>query len=1203
MSSLDGGRIAARGFQYQYLRTLEALLSALDRAEVEQCRIEGPPPGTSTAAVDVVDFDLVNRDGECLLAAQVKSSTPGRRISAPEAFTILATMVTKCNAVAYELITAAVPDSKCRSLSAALKSGQQDPVELMSSLAQLLAQAPTARSLLQTLSADEVERLGRCRIVTDLRDETALRGDLHDQLRKRRTRHQAGLGERSAGLILGYLTSEVLRRAATPQEACWSITDFEHEVLIGDDVLIRAAGHKDWGVVYGTMAPIPDVGRPSLLSEVTAALGPTSNASRGDLKCCVLTGLSGIGKSSTAAAYIAERADQYDLIFWADASTTESLTASFLRLWWHLHRQPADSQDAPDTSFLREKVHELLRALPGRWLLVFDDAFVDTIDAWIPRLGRGDVLITSIDDAGWMRLGRQVSMDRMSTDQACELITRRMALIDEDVEQHRDVLVSLAEALEGWPLAIELACGYLHSCGIPTDRIDRYRHSLLSRALNDRFSVPRGYPRTLVAAVHLSLDRLVQLLAGQQLLSQQVREVLGYLTNFASQRIPIHLAAVSAFIDPEDVPAEPLPTGIDEEYLPLREIFRALVKVSFVRFAEPLAPLSDRHPPGIDDTISMNSVLQQILRQHYEHAPGSTKALSRCAFHTNRWLYIAMEIEHADRSWEIAQHAAAVTEHARRRNVKDNYTALLLGNLAGFKQRQGDLEEAADLLKCELAWLDEIEAPNEVLQIQTRIQLAHVFQRGELPGEVNQIVQLLNPVLTYVQRIREEESNRNAAAVLTAEAAAVLEELRLRHGSNPDVVHLHDAFNALSSTLPSPSKVAEMARARQVGRLINAGQFEAAEHAAREALASYGEIWAGHHVEVQRILIESLATQRRWREAEAEFDRFLSHTGPRSMHRFSEQLLLHNAGMCCALAWTLTDDEAASHLLNRMVGEIDVEALSRQVSPVDRTRYTLLRAVAAAGRGDVPAASELMNQIGSHSLHKETDDETPWQDLRRHFVERLLRSASRSASIAMHDNYQTKADELLGKLPPGWQRDADLIRILERSDVHARLGLSTEPPFDAFGFAAQRLPGPAGGSIALAVVEPKHMLAVGTPAEGPALELQIHRVCSSGFRLVTPEAFSIPTPPGWHLRHHRNRFILVDSTGTVHARAQIKLPQKWRNAAHGNRRVLVLYGFGFELGNLTRSHEAFASTQAFYERFCAAADRGLLAAALVPWKL
>ncbi|MER5435871.1 ATP-binding protein [Streptomyces sp. NPDC002588] len=1197
MSNLDGGRVAARGFQYQYLRTLEALLAAWGRPDVDGCRIEGPAPENTAPAVDVVDFDLVDRQGECLVAAQVKSAAPGRRSSAPEAFAVLAAMVTKSDAKAYELITTAVPDAKCRLLAATLAGRSQKPEELRVSVAQLLGHAPRAIARLQALSAEEVERLGRSRIVFDSREEAVLRRDLHDQLRQRRTQHRAGLGERSAGLILGYLTAEVLRRAATSQEAFWSISDFTNAVLVEDDVLIRALGRKDWAAVYGPVTPVPDIVRPALLAKVADALTPADSAP-GDVRSCVVTGLSGIGKSSTAAAYVAEHADTYDLIFWADASTTESLTASFRRLCGHLHGQ-LDAQSARSADHLREQVHELLSSLPGRWLIVLDDAFADIVSPWIPRLGRGDVLITSIDNAGWTWARHRVSVDRMSTDQACELMTRRLALTDSDAERHRQGLATLAEALDGWPLAIELACGYLKSCAIPVNRIDQYRHALLSRALDDRFSIPHGYPRTLVAAVDLSLARLIRLLAGDQQLSRQVREVLGYLTNFAPQRIPIHLAAVSAFFSPEDVPTTPLSTAVDESNVPLREIFRALVKVSFVRYTEPLAPLSTKSPVGIDDTVSMNAVLQEILRQYYEKAPGSKEALSRCAFHTDRWLYISMEISHADRSWELAQHAAALAAHARRRDVKDNHTAVLLGNLAGFKKLQGEVREAIELLALELAWLDEIEEPNEVLQAQTRIQLAHAHQIAELPGEADEALRLLTPVLAYIEHIRQEESARNAAAVLTAEAAAILEELLRRHASNERLVHLYRAFTTLSGTLPTPSTVAEMAQARTVGRLIEAGETEAAERAAREALASYGDDWTGNSAEVQRILIEALSAQRRWQEAETEFESFLARTRPRSLHRFAEQMLVHNVGLTCALAWVVAGDEAAAALLNRIVSEIDVDALSKQVPLVERTRYTLLKAVAAASRNDTSTFETLMHELGAHPLDKETNEEMPWEDL----LHRLIGRLRHIASTTVHENLQLHGEELLQALPPGWQRHPNLARALERSDVSIRLALSSESPFDVLGHDALPTAGAVGKhrSLALAIMEPTHMLAIGT-ANSLSLELQVHRICSSGFRLVVPEAFTVPTPAGWQLRRRRGQLTLKDSAGILRARARIRPQQKWLDAADRHRRVLVLYGFGFDLNNPAQQNEAFASRQAFYSRLNLTTARHLLAAGLVPWK-
>ncbi|WP_432194273.1 hypothetical protein [Streptomyces sp. bgisy027] len=73
------------------------------------------------------DFDLVDNDGDCLLAAQVKSASPGRRVSAPDAFTILAELVSKVEAERYELITAALPDRICRALATILNAPPADP--------------------------------------------------------------------------------------------------------------------------------------------------------------------------------------------------------------------------------------------------------------------------------------------------------------------------------------------------------------------------------------------------------------------------------------------------------------------------------------------------------------------------------------------------------------------------------------------------------------------------------------------------------------------------------------------------------------------------------------------------------------------------------------------------------------------------------------------------------------------------------------------------------------------------------------------------------------------------------------------------------------------------------------------------------------------------------------------------------------------
>ncbi|NEE32392.1 hypothetical protein G3M53_43960, partial [Streptomyces sp. SID7982] len=706
MVRMDGGRVAARGFQYQYLRTLEAMLTASDQERVHGCRIEGPTDTTSVSAVDVVDFDLVDRDGDCLFAAQVKSASPGRQVSAPDAFTILAELVCKVEAERYELITAALPDRNCRALAAILDAPPDGPGQLRSQLAQLLQRASSAMARLTALSEQDLERLTRARLVVDAREVEGIRRNLHERLRERRGRHRAGLGSRSAGLITGHLVAEIMRRAADPSQAYWSIADFTDAALVEDDVLVRALGRQDWGSVFGPLAPVPDVPRPVVLAEIAEALAPSDPRER-SVNSCVLSGLSGIGKSSAAAAYVAAHADRYDLVLWAKAETEETLTGSFRRIWGHLNGHTDDGPPSASTSYLREQVHELLAALPGRWLLVFDDATPAGVDEWIPRLGRGDVLFTSIDSAGWHAVPG-VALSRMDHAQALELLTRRLRLDDVTAAAWREDLDALAEALEGWPLAIELACGYMRTCEIPVERLEHFRTLLLNRALADKRSKPSGYPRTLAATVELSLDRLAHNTAddGGEL-PNQVSEVLGFLCHFAAQRIPVHLAMACAFIPPNIVPAGKEAVVLDEAIVPVREIIRALIQVSFLRYDEPLVSRFSEFA-GSDDTVSMNTVLQHLLRQHLTQGAPVDTALSRGAFHTARWLGAALEFDDGDLAWEIAPHAAALAGHVQDSEVKDNHTAHLLGNLAGFEYIQGRMDQAMRLLHLELDWLEDL---------------------------------------------------------------------------------------------------------------------------------------------------------------------------------------------------------------------------------------------------------------------------------------------------------------------------------------------------------------------------------------------------------------------------------------------------------------------------------------------------------------
>ncbi|MDB6084375.1 MAG: hypothetical protein JWN43_2256 [Gammaproteobacteria bacterium] len=500
---VDGGRVAARGFQYQYLRTLESMLAVVNDPQIASVRVEGPPDHSGQA--DVVDFDLVDIDGRCRLAVQVKSKAPGATVGAAEAFGVLTHLVSGADALSFQLLTNGRPASTAHELAVAL-SAQDEPARLRDRLAEILASAPARLAELRALEPAQIERLTRCRVLFDARDDAEIREALREKLRVYRNRARAGLGQRSAGLLTGYLVSEILRRAADGSEASFTVEELRSHLLVDADVLARLGGVRDWGVVIGPMPSVPDVERPALLRRLVEALdGPRDDGARR----AALVGPSGIGKSSLAASYVADRADSYDLIFWVDGESDDSLLTSFRRITDFLH--PGDREEryrAPAVQ-VRQDVHIELSRLTGRWAIVFDNVgYQRQAEPWIPRMGQGDVIVTSIDSTARHGAAAVIDVGAMDQPEAIELLGRRLRLDGHDRQRYIGELRRLAKGLSYWPLALELAAGYLDSCGIRLDDVDHYLDQLKVRSLADPDSLPPDYPRTLAAALWLCMEQL-----------------------------------------------------------------------------------------------------------------------------------------------------------------------------------------------------------------------------------------------------------------------------------------------------------------------------------------------------------------------------------------------------------------------------------------------------------------------------------------------------------------------------------------------------------------------------------------------------------------------------------------------------------------------------------------------------------------------
>ncbi|MEV0325603.1 hypothetical protein AB0H63_04015 [Micromonospora echinospora] len=978
----DGGRIAARGLRYQYLRTLEAMLDALEDQTVTAVRIEGPH---GIDQVNAVDFDVVTNTDQVLLAAQVKSVAPGGTVSAATAFGQLVQLVCEHDAQHYQLLTNAIPDLSGQRLGTVLASAAP-PGELRKALMDLLAKAPARRVQLTAFTDEQLQRLSRARIVFDLRDVSELREALHERIRTYRNNQREGLGVQSAGILTRALTAEVFDRAAEAVESVFTMDRFRELLVVDGSALALATGARDWGVVVGTMPPIPDIARPDLLQPLVAALRQTD---RRQPARAVLTGPSGIGKSSLAAAYLADRADTYDVIFWVDGETPFTLLAAFQQISAYLRTGSSDGASSSMEATLRREVHTELSRFPGRWALVIDNVSDPRLaQSWAPATGDGHVILTTVDATARYRSATVIGVGAMTDEQATTLLGSRFGLPPTGglpLDQ-RATLRRLANALGNYPLALELAAGYLDSLGLGLTDAEMYLERLKIRSLADEQSIPADYPRTLVAAVSLCLERLntrARNHSGQA--AHLALGMIGYAAYLASRQLPVHLLAAAVVIDPVSTGHPMGPLVADPAEYPVDEATRELRRFSLVAYDADLPQETDPLRVGSGRTITVNAVIQDVLRASIPVHDGTPDAFDQLANHVERWHTAAVELNLLHRAAVLFSHASTLAQHLVHAGFGSERIALLFGNLAGAYRARGDATTAERLLRLEIDVLRQAPEPNELLLVQAELTLIEfaAHDAGDAPINVNTVVDFLEHTLSFAKKVAEQFPD--AAVRLLYQASNLLETPRLLAVDDLRLHQIKAACDDLLAALGPSAYTTALDAVSAANVALSSGEPHRAEQLCRAALDP-GLLTGQPELFGRRLLIEALAAQHRWTDAAGEFDNVKSAFGPSVVHHDVVSDLVHNVGMHCALSMLLTADEAATGLLAAVVTWPVVRAAQGHVTDEYGARLRLLTAINDLANGDQAAAEDF---LFTHSPTELADDPTErrgwltlWQQLR-----------------------------------------------------------------------------------------------------------------------------------------------------------------------------------------------------------------------------
>jgi tetratricopeptide (TPR) repeat protein len=230
-------------------------------------------------------------------------------------------------------------------------------------------------------------------------------------------------------------------------------------------------------------------GRAGLLAQLEAALQPGKRT-----VVQAVTGMGGIGKTTTAIEYAHRHHDEFDIAWWVPAEDPALLPQRLAEL--ALALELTGVTDPAGVGAAR-----LLGALAGRgrWLVVFDNAEDPrALSRWLPE-GPGQVLITSRNPA-WRGIAATVGVREFTRSESIALLCRLAPDLTE-VEADR-----VAEAVGDLPLAVEQAGSLLADTGLG---VDKYLRLLAERAPDVLDHDPGGaYPRSLAASWAVAFDRL-----------------------------------------------------------------------------------------------------------------------------------------------------------------------------------------------------------------------------------------------------------------------------------------------------------------------------------------------------------------------------------------------------------------------------------------------------------------------------------------------------------------------------------------------------------------------------------------------------------------------------------------------------------------------------------------------------------------------
>ncbi len=490
MKRSGGGVAAAFGFRYQYLITVDLLLDLYSKSSPDWS-VDVDPVDQDSA--DIIVHLSAGDPPDRVLQVKASLSSSSTTIGIEETRRILDGLrrehpgARRCELLTNRRKTAGLETELAHEKSTLLRQGER-----------FVSHQESPHQLVEKL----LHTIGRLRATGD-----------------------GGTGRELQYLLLRQLIDRVHEAGSNTNNQRLSYDDIR-EILTGSNPLLSSTlGARAWGKCI--QVPVGNYIEREESSRFLETNLPIGSLYEGAPQIAVLKGMSGTGKSAAAYLHARSLLEHVAFVLWLDASSVGVLESQV-----PMALQELGATTTPTDVPARDLV-EVLSGSPVPWLLVLDGASsFDEVYPWIPRSGYGQVLITTRVATWPNSLAPTTSLDAFDEIEARRFLARRFGqAIESWSTEQISACDAISRALAGWPLALELAVGWIARHGGPEKALLPFSDRLDRLDLDSEDLLPHGYPRTAAQVV----------LADWKELSPEAQTLASFLLITGGSRVPCRL--------------------------------------------------------------------------------------------------------------------------------------------------------------------------------------------------------------------------------------------------------------------------------------------------------------------------------------------------------------------------------------------------------------------------------------------------------------------------------------------------------------------------------------------------------------------------------------------------------------------------------------------------------------------------------------